>query len=140
MIRRPPRPTRTDTLVPYTTLVRSDAERTGQEAAPGLSTARRRALGAGFERLQDRRRPLHRPGVRRELSHGPRDHTEADGPDVDERLLIITAHRVPLSARIVSPPDESVTHGIAGVRKSLDQGKRESVHVHLGWRSIIQNK
>src|SRR3546814_4130549 len=85
MIRRPPRPTRTDTLVPYTTLVRSDAERTGQEAAPGLSTARRRALGAGFERLQDRRRPLHRPGVRRELSHGPRDHTEADGPEVDER-------------------------------------------------------
>src|SRR3546814_15393531 len=114
MIRRPPRPTRTDTLVPYTTLVRSDAERTGQEAAPGLSTARRRALGAGFERLQDRRRPLHRPGVRRELSHGPRDHTEADGPAVDERLLLITAHRVKFSADIAPPSTEDAPHGRDG--------------------------
>src|SRR3546814_18942309 len=31
MIRRPPRSTRTDTLVPYTTLFRSDAEREGAQ-------------------------------------------------------------------------------------------------------------
>src|SRR3546814_15048867 len=120
MIRRPPRPTRTDTLVPYTTLVRSDAERAGQEAAPGLSTARRRALGAGFERLHDRRRPLHRPGLRPELSHGPRDHTEADGPAVDDRLLIITDHRVPFSSPIVSPSAAALTHGPTGPAARLN--------------------
>src|SRR3546814_20497399 len=127
MIRRPPRPTRTDTLVPYTTLVRSDAERTGQDAAPGLSKARRRALGAGFERLQDQRRPLHRPGVRRELSHGPRDHTEADGPEVEERLLLITDHRVTLSAKLASPSADEAKH----CRKGPDVAYHFRVRTHV---------
>src|SRR3546814_12617785 len=34
MIRRPPRPTRTDTLVPYTTLVRAPAGAVGQRLVP----------------------------------------------------------------------------------------------------------
>src|SRR3546814_9361583 len=43
MIRRPPRSTRTDTLFPYTTLVRSDP----LEAELGLAPDRRAVLGRG---------------------------------------------------------------------------------------------
>src|SRR3546814_14602325 len=36
MIRRPPRSTRTDTLLPYTTLFRSDAKKPAAQALPGF--------------------------------------------------------------------------------------------------------
>src|SRR3546814_14439137 len=41
MIRRPPRSTRTDTLFPYTTLFRSDAQRAVQLAVPPALAERR---------------------------------------------------------------------------------------------------
>src|SRR3546814_6424792 len=47
MIRRPPRSTRTDTLFPYTTLVRSGVRRTALRALPPVSRdigARRRGV------------------------------------------------------------------------------------------------
>src|SRR3546814_4479146 len=60
MIRRPPRPTRTDTLFPYTTLFRSAAPRRHQHAVAGAGSARggralvarvpRPAPGRGLER------------------------------------------------------------------------------------------
>src|SRR3546814_14108402 len=63
MIRRPPRSTRTDTLFPYTTLVRSKAPGTGnrmrQEKRPahGVRTGLRRIGGPkGSEELGHRRR------------------------------------------------------------------------------------
>src|SRR3546814_508226 len=46
MIRRPPRSTRTDTLFPYTTLFRSDAERRRHQAA--VARAKRRLHEAGL--------------------------------------------------------------------------------------------
>src|SRR3546814_8420592 len=51
MIRRPPRSTRTDTLFPYTTLVRSEGEGTGQ----GRALFRRRRCVAEPRRLSGRR-------------------------------------------------------------------------------------
>src|SRR3546814_14762074 len=51
MIRRPPRSTRTNTLFPYTTLFRSDRERTGAAGRPyglcGVLASSRRGRDAG---------------------------------------------------------------------------------------------
>src|SRR3546814_2687484 len=53
MIRRPPRSTRTDTLLPYTTLFRSEAGRTCHDAQPDLRQSRRRRQRlAGADRGQ----------------------------------------------------------------------------------------
>src|SRR3546814_14784983 len=66
MIRRPPRSTRTDTLLPYTTLFRSGVAHRGGHLAVGAPRAgnRHRALAgrADRARLHDR---LSRPRVRR---------------------------------------------------------------------------
>src|SRR3546814_15478985 len=51
MIRRPPRSTRTDTLVPYTTLFRSDED----EMIPARMHRLARALKAAQRAVQDRR-------------------------------------------------------------------------------------
>src|SRR3546814_2570052 len=66
MIRRPPRSTRTDTLVPYTTLFRS---RSATPSASRRSSSTSRAQGAG-RAVQDRRDavrgehpPRQRPGL-----------------------------------------------------------------------------
>src|SRR3546814_4963532 len=61
MIRRPPCSTRTDTLVPYTTLFRSGLLRYGPLLVPPLAH-RRCEAGAG-----------RRECARRELSRGPAD-------------------------------------------------------------------
>src|SRR3546814_8460391 len=60
MIRRPPRSTRTDTLLPYTTLFRSDRELAraeGESQAPPLARAERHAAETleREQRLGDRR-------------------------------------------------------------------------------------
>src|SRR3546814_10939312 len=91
MIRRPPRSTRTDTLCPYTTLFRSDADELDdarQLARGGEQAGRRRARRAGQQLVEDqRRRVAEQPpdDVRRQdretgpkvflavsLPHGPR--------------------------------------------------------------------
>src|SRR3546814_6069847 len=65
MIRRPPRPTRTDPLFPYTTLFRSALEQHARvdDLRPLAERAGGDAIGAGFAaegRLGDRQ-PDHRP-------------------------------------------------------------------------------
>src|SRR3546814_15503781 len=49
MIRRPPRSTRTDTLVPYTTLFRSRASLADYSITSGVSLYRRDALASALE-------------------------------------------------------------------------------------------
>src|SRR3546814_7302153 len=76
MIRRPPRPTRTDTLVPYTTLFRSGrVERAPDRPADGAPAARpgagRIARGAAHGIARNAGRtcgwgPFRRPGARSE--------------------------------------------------------------------------
>src|SRR3546814_2881675 len=58
MIRRPPRSTRTDTLFPYTTLFRSDADAADRQAVRAAAAHRPRPrTGHGQEdRLPDKRR------------------------------------------------------------------------------------
>src|SRR3546814_14203684 len=57
IVRRPPRSTRTDTLFPYTTLVRSDDQAADTaDCRPG----ERRARGAGTERREGRTEPSKR--------------------------------------------------------------------------------
>src|SRR3546814_16105192 len=79
MIRRPPRSTRTDTLFPYTTLCRSEAEAGGQQVVAvamvaaafgrehrGLRGAALRAAGAGAEQQGE---GTGGGGVRRNFDH-----------------------------------------------------------------------
>src|SRR3546814_2661614 len=68
MIRRPPRSTRTDTLFPYTTLVRSAGTVGGQHAAQlHHEVAAAGEGGAGGQSLAaERRRQFGRGGVRSE--------------------------------------------------------------------------
>src|SRR3546814_12849029 len=89
MIRRPPRSTRTDTLFPYTTLFRSDAElvvgagevllrRSAREAA--IESAHHLGAQEGLLRVslrdrEDRHAVVERPHVLVRL------HTLADGKD-----------------------------------------------------------
>src|SRR3546814_7554041 len=72
MVRRPPRSTRTDTLVPYTTLFRSDAARLGfdqvDEHVGGRGNLQRRAVGAGDRQRQ--RDALHADPVERARGDG----------------------------------------------------------------------
>src|SRR3546814_4386764 len=77
MIRRPPRSTRTDTLVPYTTLFRSfDLAILGKDAPPGggqrATAAQQRLFAAPFVEGPERRarqmmRDRHRRDERRDL-------------------------------------------------------------------------
>src|SRR3546814_3022134 len=73
MIRRPPRSTRTDTLFPYTTLFRSDLDRTrlGGRAAAARYRAAALSCGAGLGSARLRR---HRPAGddRRDAAHALR--------------------------------------------------------------------
>src|SRR3546814_8104945 len=60
MLRRPPRPTRTDTLFPYTTLFRSEEGRALRLASPGAGSRQLAArCHAAAEKPSDRCR--HRP-------------------------------------------------------------------------------
>src|SRR3546814_7203196 len=79
MIRRPPRSTRTDTLVPYTTLFRSrNARRDEGRRAPPLGRARDRSNGRA-----DRRRRAADRSRRPQLSRSPlaADRTTRIGSD-----------------------------------------------------------
>src|SRR3546814_9919771 len=64
MIRRPPRATRTDTLFPYTTLVRSGGRGTGvgRGDEDGERAARRARRQGGEDPRRPRREPRRRPG------------------------------------------------------------------------------
>src|SRR3546814_6493330 len=106
MRRRPPISTRTDTLVPYTTLFRSrravedvvvlqgvglEGENLLQAKAPRVVPGPRQA-----ERLVPRRK-LHRARPRR-LGQSDRQHLQEDAVDVVLRLLLGEPQRVHLHA------------------------------------------
>src|SRR3546814_14457427 len=81
MIRRPPRSTRTDTLIPYTTLFRSDvahadAERLDQRLHLAIEHQNRPAIGFADD-----------------ANFLPADAIEAGAERLDERLLCGPAHR-----------------------------------------------
>src|SRR3546814_14546702 len=78
MIRRPPRSTRTDTLLPYTTLFRSAVEHV--VVVDGAQAGRRhRVIEADFRRLADAAHPrLILPGLRRILGEAIRPQPNRD--------------------------------------------------------------
>src|SRR3546814_945847 len=84
MIRRPPRSTRTDTLVPYTTLFRScrplfrvPAGRSGQESGPQGAPAERPApeVLRALRRLSDSRHRLRSADPPRRHRYRSEEHT-----------------------------------------------------------------
>src|SRR3546814_16933389 len=76
MIPRPPRSTRTDTLFPYTTLLRSDFDGTLADTAPDLAAA------ANKQRTRKGLPPLPYEALRPYASHGARGLLKA-GLDMD---------------------------------------------------------
>src|SRR3546814_20742922 len=108
MIRRPPRPTRTDPLFPYTTLFRSALEQHARvdDLRPLAERAGGDAIGAGFAaegRLGDRQ-PDHRP------ARHPVDPVDyAVGPGFEQEGRARRARRGGLAASrliFVDPADE----------------------------------
>src|SRR3546814_17599090 len=121
MIRRPPRSTRTDTLFPYTTLFRS--KRTNRKEfflhgsrAPFKQQGSFSALGAmaqgvihqhnGKQRFGNRRRAYAYAGI------VPAQSLHGDG--------------------FAGAIDRATFNANAGARKSVVEGKRETVRVDLG--------
>src|SRR3546814_8652356 len=82
MLRRPPRSTRTDTLLPYTTLFRSEAEgeqRQGRHAAQGDDLEEMHARAGD---------PVHRPG---RMVHGveaPEERSEEHTSELQSLMRI----------------------------------------------------
>src|SRR3546814_20746709 len=112
MIRRPPRSTRTDTLVPYTTLFRSDQR---------------------WQRDLHRRMQQHGLGEKLEY-----DHSDAKAADMrigqhGEQLVAVPMRR----AACVGQIGEAIELERAGDRKSVGEGKSVSVRVALGGRRIL---
>src|SRR3546814_11019983 len=126
MILLPPRSTRTDTLFPYTTLVR--ARRRAQP--PGTTTAGRLTAAIG------RSAAAARQGPATALSRPP---AAADG-------LLRGGNDAPAHPRAMQGqarrtgrlPGPQVTR--AADRKSDESGKRVEVRVDLGGRRLIKNK
>src|SRR3546814_14905527 len=65
MIRRPPRPTRTDTLFPYTTLFRSYAHSRHDKARTSMPNRQKHAESCGSKDIAQRRNGRSRPFARR---------------------------------------------------------------------------
>src|SRR3546814_19307122 len=90
MIRRPPRSTRTDTLLPYTTLFRSVGEQLG-----GVPIGRGNDRTPQTMRIGERsRRHLRRRQIGRRIDIAHRDMVEQFGAvdvTVDERDMVIEA-------------------------------------------------
>src|SRR3546814_4643684 len=63
MIRRPPRATRTDTLLPYTTLFRSRAARESESARPAGDAGRYRGIARERRRHRTRRHATRATGA-----------------------------------------------------------------------------
>src|SRR3546814_14305624 len=132
MIRRPPSPTRTDTLVPDTTLFRS------------LATAAAGLLHRPFKRCLDRGgRGVDVGAVETKPRLKPQAvaRAEADGEHlrIGEQPLGKT-HRVCRGHADL----EAVLAGIAGAgdqdRKSVGEGKSVSVRLECGGRRLLKQK
>src|SRR3546814_18473999 len=121
MIRRPPSSTRTDTLLPYTTLFRSSRRR---PCAKGGRRSRRRTYPAAFGRHRaEESAGDHRRVLRSVMRSLPRLLSQGEGNPrrISERCAAGDA---------LSSPD----------RKSVVSGKSVSVRVDLGGRRIIKKK
>src|SRR3546814_10522329 len=75
MIRRPPRSSRTDPLVPYTTLFRSDTRAVPSKSGRWFGDCRLRLVGTG-RRIRRRRHELQRRGRWRRLYSGRRKNLD----------------------------------------------------------------
>src|SRR3546814_15455316 len=144
MIRRPPRSTRTYTLLPYTTLFRSDVGR----HASGRPVGRWRALrpdvqslrrARGAQGLRGRARPEWHP---RPGSAGARFHAAENA----RHAGLANLHRL-ASVRLAAASGDVLHLGRArvesrsahhGDRKSVGWGKSVAVRVDLGGRRISQ--
>src|SRR3546814_12633655 len=135
MIRRPPRPTRIDTLFPYTTLFRAIGIAAGDRHRLARTVDRRDridVLGEFVDRVAPRRRARHAEGDRAGL--------EIAIGDADPRLVM----RGVIEADVVA--DGGVRPWIAcgGLRlcrpdrKSVGEGKRVSVRVNIGGPRTIK--
>src|SRR3546814_20969546 len=118
MIRRPTRSTRTDTLLPYTTLVHA------RYAARADRPARRRRVRGYGEQSA----PAHPAGDRgaradlRQIGADPRHARRPAGARVDRRIR------------------EAPQPGAHPDRTSVVAGKRVAVRVDLGGRALIKKK
>src|SRR3546814_20258414 len=116
MIRRPPRSTRTDTLLPYTTLF--------QDVQQVIAADRQRVAVA-----------RHHPDVERRVGqlHAGRESRRAavDGVKAVGRQVVGKAR---------GAADAGDEHRLSGDRKSLVEEKSVSVSVDLGGRRIIKKK
>src|SRR3546814_15561227 len=131
MIRRPPKSTRTDTLLPYTTLVRAHVV---------LSPRSARKAGAALYQLSDRDGVRRRRRCRRLCARARRGGLGDAGlalcphPLLRKHLLVLRLQhrrrRAQAAARRLSDRD----------RKSVVSGKSVSVRVDLGGPRIIKKK
>src|SRR3546814_13544413 len=116
MIRRPPRPTRTDTLFPYTTLFRSDIDGRHAEGGDGMDLV---LHAAGQPERQTRR---HDPGPGLRLY----DHHAARG--VDELGPAVAMGSDDVAGRIVRGVG---MHGLRQVLQRLYRGVEDRKSTRL---------
>src|SRR3546814_11035187 len=126
MIRRPPRSTRTDTLLPYTTVVRAGA---GEE--------RHREDDEHHAAADD-----HRPGADRDVGHEVDDHVAVlrvdphPGEDLDEYLRVEgelladllerVAHRAPRGAPSAGEAGDGSPQNLSGTSAYKTQAHTKS--------------
>src|SRR3546814_13604565 len=134
MIRPPPGSTRTDTLVPYTTLFRSDTNRGPGLRRPGHHRTRRlprlQPDAGTFERRRQLRWKRRRPRRRAPLSPA-RDTRSGAAPPVTapwspfgrSRLLRRTPPRAANPSLARHPPPRALPPRATPTRKSTEEGK-----------------
>src|SRR3546814_12921678 len=139
MIRRPPKSQRTDTLVPYTTLFRSDAIPGGlpiPRSPPAKTTDIRSTLPtvAGCESLEDFVRALGNPARNRKLIRATLENLAVEDwalPAVDDALRAAEAPRF-TALRDAALPSMA--------KKRVRRGCGPSVVGRDGWRERVGNQ
>src|SRR3546814_3298858 len=122
MIRRPPRSTRTDTLLPYTTLFRSPARDRRRRAAAPRRPARRRYRGLRGERHL----PWHRH--RHAIERGARTGARRDAGDrKSTRLTPVTnAHLV--CRLLLEKKNKQWTYHSSDLQETLHQTRPRNIN------------
>src|SRR3546814_19606644 len=123
MIRRPPSSTRTDTLLPYTTLFRSSRRRT---CAKGGRRDRRRTYPAAFGRHRaEESAGDHRRVLRSVMRSLPRLLSQGEGTprSISERCS---------AGDVLSSPPPGICRSDSSDRKSAASGTGLSFRVDLG--------
>src|SRR3546814_17092703 len=96
MIRRPPRSTRTDTLLPYTTLLRSEPELLRSGAAADVADPLHPGIGQAVrpEARADRAQGLRRPNGQRPGGNRRRLEVPRPGPEPDNGQGELPGHQI----------------------------------------------